>query len=182
MKKALISLLTVLCATMAARAEYVLWFSVPNEAAVETDSGMTTVADFSADTGANAARIRVLPDDTFLDLFYEDEGSWMTAAGLNIAAINNDSTLAWQAAALDVYAQEGSTFVLELGKFDAGAFETLATAEGAYADLMSAGHISTGGVSMQVQTPWSPDFKVVPEPASGVLALCGALLLMRRRR
>lgn len=187
MKEALVLLLIGWLAAVAAHAEYILWFSILDEAEVDTMFGTMTVVAYAAETGANAARIRVDPAGTFLDLYYQDEGVWVKEQGLNIAdngvSLDKGNTLAWQAASMDVYAEAGNTYVIELGRIgDDDNFVALATAEGTYADLMAGGHISTGGISTQVHTPWAPlKFNVVPEPSSGILALCGALLLMRRR-
>ncbi len=177
-----------------AQEQYVLWFSVMNNAILVTEGGdTTTVGSFAGETGANAARIRVVgsgvPSDTFLDLYFEDEGVWMTAAGLNVADLDETSSLQWQAAALDVYAVEGNAFILEIGQIDPidDHFVALASAQSSFSDLQSDGHVSTGGISTQVQTPWSPPtFHAiaisVPEPSTGLLALFGAVLMFRRRR
>ena len=174
--------------------QYVLWFSVMNNAVLVTEGGdTTTVGTFAGETGANAARIRVVgsgvPTDTFLDLYFEDEGVWMTAAGLNVADLDETSSLQWQAAALDVYAVEGNAFILEIGQIDPidDNFVALASAQSSFSDLQSDGHVSTGGISTQVQTPWSPPTfhaiaTSVPEPSTGLLALFGAVLMFRRRR
>ena len=154
-------------------------------------NGNTVIA---GETGANAARIRVVgsgvPSDTFLDLYFEDEGVWMTAAGLNVAELDEaTSSLQWQAAALDVYAVEGNSFILEIGQLDPvdDHFVALAAAQSSFSDLQSDGHVSTGGITTQVQTPWSPPTfhaiaTSVPEPSTGLLALFGAVLMFRRRR
>ena len=176
-----------LFSAVSARAEYILWFSILDEAQVETLTGSMTLAAFAAESGANAARILVKPDGPYLDLYYEEEGVWMLEDGLNIAD-NGDSfavgsTVAWQPADMGDYAAPGYVFVLELGRIgNDDIFRSLDSAEGTYADLLRDGHISTGGISTQAQTPWAPNFTAVPEPGSGTLALFGALLLMRRRR
>ena len=174
--------------------QYVLWFSVMNNAILETEGGDTmTVGYFAGKTGANAARIRVvesgMPTDTFLDLYFEEDGVWMTAAGLNVADLDNTGSLEWQAAALGVYAEEGNAFVLEIGQIDSAGnnFVALASAQSTFSELQSGGHVSTGGISTQVQTPWSPPTfyaiaTSVPEPSTGLLALFGAVLMFRRRR
>ncbi len=186
MKKGLVLLLIGLFSAVSAHAEYILWFSILDDAQVETLTGSMTLAAFAAETGANAARLLVKPSGPYLDLYYEDEGIWVTEPGLNIAdngdTFDNGSTLDWQPAGIGSYADPGYVFVLELGRIgNDDIFRSLASAEGSYADLLRDGHISTGGISTQAQTPWAPNFTAVPEPGSGALALFGALLLMRRR-
>lgn len=182
MKKALVLLLIGWFAATAARAEYILWFSILDDAEVDTMSGTMLLVDYADEKGANAVRVRVDPAGTFLDLYYRDNDSWAKEPGVTVAEYESGNTLAWQPASLvDNYAQAGNIYVIELGIDDGNNFVTLASASGSYEDL--AAHISSGGISTQVHTPWAPTrFDAVPEPSSGVLALCGAMLLMRKRR
>ena len=181
-----------LFAASGAHAEYILWFSVLDDAEIADRDGSLagTVASYVSEEGesVNAARIRVtgngVADDTFLSLYYETAGSWVLDYTVNYVGVNtgSDSTQ-WQPASLGDYASSGYTFALEIGSydFDSGEFTKLASTSANYATLLSDGHISQGGVSMQAQTPWASSF-TIPEPSTGLLALCGALALFRRRR
>ncbi len=186
--------LVALFAASGAHAEYILWFSVLDDAEITDRDGALagTVALYVSEEGesVNAARIRVtgdgIADDTFLPIYYEGEtaGSWVLDYTVNYVGVNSGSdSTQWQPASLGDYALPGYTFALEIGAydFDSGEFTKLASTSANYATLLSDGHISLGGVSTQTQTPWASSF-TIPEPSTGLLALCGALALFRRRR
>ena len=192
----LLSALSVaLLASVSARAEYILWFSVLDDAEIVDGTGTSsqTVATYVSEDGEsiNAARIRVtgdgVADDTFLPIYYEGEtaGSWVLDYTVHYTGVapGSDSTQ-WQPASLGDYASSDYTFALEIGAYDleSGEFTKLAAASADYATLLSGGNISQGGVSTQAQTPWAPSAFSIPEPSTGLLALAGILALFRKRR
>ena len=189
------ALSVALLAAVSARAEYVLWFSVLDDAELADGDGTSagTVASYTSDGGesVNAARIRVtgdgVADDTFLPIYYEGDtaGSWVLDYTVNYTGVapGSDSTQ-WQPAYLGDYASSDYTFALEIGAydFDSGEFTKLAAANADFATLLSGGNISQGGISTQSQTPWSPSSFTIPEPSTGLLALTGILALFKRKR
>ena len=104
-------------------------------------------------------------------------------AGLVVAALDNGGAK-WQPASLGT-APDGPV-TLELGYYDFASemaqFVMMASATEEYANLLGAGHVSTGGVSLQPQTPWTPSFTAVPEPSGALLVLLGLPLVAIRRR
>ena len=177
------------------RANCVLWFALNPAATVFDGENVSTIADYSSLDGLsiNAARVQAFGsgsvDDPFLNLYYEDppgSKTWKTEDGVNMVDFDSSFIPApWQPADLGGYANANASFELQLGFYNENTdtFTTLATATATYSDLASAGHISTGGVSEQAQTPWSPtQYTAVPEPATGMLALLGLAALLRSRR
>lgn len=197
MKHALLTLLVlVLASPLGAETgtDQVMWFSVSDSAKVEDIVGnFWLISDYRDAFGnpINAARVRVAGDgtsgDRFLTLFWQDEtGNWETAEGATTALFDATDTSTypmWQPADVTGYANADQLLELELGYVGNGAnaeFATLATAQAYYRDLTS--HISSGGVSLQDQIPWTPNTYAVPEPSSGLLLLVGGALLTLRRR
>ena len=192
----LLSALSVaLLAAVSARAEYILWISVPDDAELVDGAGTSagTVASYTSEGGEtiNAARVRVtgdgVDDDTFLPIYYEGEtaGSWVLDYTVNYAGVvpGSDSTQ-WQPVFLGDYASSDYTFALEIGSFDweSGEFSQVGASNADFVTLLSGGKISQGGVSVQSQTPWAPSSFTIPEPSTGLLALAGILALFRKRR
>ena len=189
------ALSVALLASVSARAEYVLWLSVLDDAQLVDGTGASagTVATYKSEDGEsiNAARIRVtgdgVADDTFLPIYYEGEtaGSWVLDYTVHYTGVvpGSDSTQ-WQPVFLGEYASPDYTFALEIGAFDfdSGEFTKLADASADYSTLLSEGNISQGGVSTQAQTPWTPMAFTIPEPSTGLLALAGILALFGKRR
>ena len=188
------ALSVALLAAVSARAEYILWFSVLDDAELNNGDGTSagTVASYTSEDNekVNAARIRVtgdgVADDTFLPIYYEGDtaGSWVLNNTVNYTGVNpgSDSTQ-WQPASLGDYASPDYTFALEIGAYDvnSGEFTQLGVATADYTTLFSGGNISQGGVSMQSQMPWAPSSFSIPEPSTGLLALAGVLALFRKR-
>ena len=176
-------------------ADQIMWFSVSETATIEDIVGhFWLIADYKDAFGnpINAARVRVpggdASGDRYLNLYWQDgEGHWETAEGATTAlfdATDASTYPMWQPADVTGYANADQLLELELGYVGNGAnaeFATLATAQAYYQDLSS--HISSGGVSLQPQTPWAPSTYAVPEPSGGMLLLVGgALLVLRRKR
>lgn len=83
-------------------------------------------------------------------------------------------SLLWQPTDLTVSPDPECILTLEIGYWGDEDFTVLATATSTLAELQSAGYVSDGGVSLQTQNPWAPDFVAavaVPEPATCALAL-----------
>ncbi len=194
MKKLLktVLILGALLAPFAATASSILWFSVSGSATVTDSSGVvSTVGEYTDADGnpINAARVRItgagIPEDTFLQLYYED-GGWQTAEGLDTAFLDG-GTAEWQPADLGEDPDGSATVSLELGYVDfddeLSEFTAAAFSSATLDDLEAGGYISTGGVSVQSQTPWNPAFYIpVPEPSAGLLLALGACALALRRR
>ena len=182
-----------LLAPFCTMASSVLWFSVIDTATVVDSKWRVSTVGAYTDTDGNpinAARVRItgagIPDDTFLQLYYEDESGWQTIEGLDTTILDDGAAL-WQPADLGENPDSSATVSLEVGYVnleDAMAeFIAVAFAESTIEELSKAGYISTGGVSTQTETPWIPwFFNPVPEPSTGLLLAIGACMLALRRR
>lgn len=193
--------LAIAFAGLGAYAEPILWFSVSSMSAVDDGSGGSfTVANYSDPEGygINAARVRVTgngiteEDDVFLKLFYGDEetGEWLSFDGLTEAVFEIGGSLDWQPADMDSFDMNLYSFDLEIGYVDIedqdSVFRTIAsTGETSFESLNQGGHVSSGSVTTQGQTPWTPttfSATTVPEPGVPILALTGMAMLFGRRR
>ncbi len=170
-----------------ATADIVLWFTVDSDKNVEnTRTGeKTKVSEYTSDGHPiNAARVAYSGGSEYAALYFEEsQGRWVVEDGLVVAALDNGGAK-WQPASLGT-APDGPV-TLELGYYDFASemaqFVMMASATEEYANLLGAGHVSTGGVSLQPQTPWTPSFTAVPEPSGALLVLLGLPLVVIRRR
>lgn len=171
--------------------ERVLWFSVDGAASVTGGETASTVAGYvdGAGNSANAARIRYFDESTgeegCLDLYYYYDGAWLSESGLDVVGLDGTGGVDWQPARIASTLGAGTTLEMQVGSYsdDDETFTVLATRSGSLAELVAAGHVSTGGFGTQTHVPWTPDsFAAVPEPATLLSGLLGAAFLFRRRR
>ena len=189
----------VLAATRVVANEEVLWWMVgdPSETYYDishgtygitiTDLDGTTIspnADGSytvRDMDINAARIRVVGTDTYLELFASVGG---TVQPLGDVGEVPDNFFA----AVVPYNSNEYSFMIELGNYDfdnGGTWVALATSGAASYTTLRDHNIAEWSVDEHPSpsTPWAPTAYTVPEPTGGLLFVVGgALLALRRRR
>ncbi len=188
-----------LLAPLSSLAVSVLWYTV-NSGATVTDSetgATTTVAGFLDGNGnpINAVRISIADAgsvfEQYLRLYYETEDGWEANDDVNLALLDEDNSAIWQPAELSEDIPSSAKVRVELGYFDMGAytstgaisFETLAFSETSLAVLVANGNVSSGGVTVQSQTPWMPmEYTTIPEPTTALLLVVGIAALALRRR
>ena len=172
-----------------------LVFTVDGSATITDSQGNTTsVADFRdpvSGGGINEAHILVTgdgaPNDLYLLIYNFDEGghSYLDPE-VNYAYFDDFNSSRNLQADISSYISQGYSLELQLGFYNENndTFTLLATATSPLSELL--GHYTYEGSSLAPPSQaWTPDFIAapgVPEPASGVLALLGALALFRRRR
>lgn len=180
-----------LSATAPARANAILWFSIDPLAVVSDENGtaLGTLSDYRSEKGLaiNEARVSgsASGSGNYLTIGYDDPPTeWHLEEGV-IGAFVDANGAFWQPAQLPSGVGASDSFTLVLGFYneDNDTFTTLATVTESYENLASAGHVSESGIGTQSQTAWTPSsFTAVPEPATALLGLLGAGLLLRRRR
>ena len=170
-----------------------LVFTVDGSASIKDSQGTTisTVADYrdpATGGGINEAHIRVTgdgaPNDLYLLIYNFDEGG-NSSLDVNYAYFDDFNSSRNLQADISDYISQGYSLELQLGFYNESndSFTLLATATSPLSDLV--GTYTYAGSSLAPPSQaWNPEsFLIgVPEPASGVLALLGALALFRRRR
>ena len=179
----------------------VLWWMVGDPT---HDSGVLsglTISDFDGttldhnsdgsytvrDMDVNAARVRVVGTDQYLNLFseVEDEGGSKSVQFLGQTGEVPDYFFA----AVVPYNSTEYSFMIELGNydFDNGTWTTLAVSDAvSYGTLKDVDHNIAEWSVNEMSTPtggtWSPTSYTVPEPTGGLLFVIGGALLALRRR
>ena len=170
-----------------------LVFTVDGSATITDSQGNTTTVANYPGGRINEAHIRVTgdgaPNDLYLLIYNFDEGghSYLDPE-VNYAYFddfNSSRNLQANIGDLDGYLARGLSLELQLGFYNENndTFTLLATATSPLSELV--GYTYEGSSLAPPSQAWTPDFIAapgVPEPASGALALLGALALFRRRR
>ena len=175
----------------------VLWWMVHDFNDPEGDLSGTTIYDFDGtvlphnsdgsytvrDVDVNAARVRVVGTDNYLDIYGNVNGSPMPFG--DAVAVPG-----YFFADVGAYADAAYRFQIELGNYDweNDTWVTLAISDVAsYDTLRNVDHQiaewSAGPNPTQTGGYWAPSAYTVPEPTGGLLFVVGgALLALRRRR
>ncbi len=137
------------------------------------------------DTDINAARVRVVGSDNYLNLVATPDGSVQPIITGSAGEVPD-----YFFAAVVPYNSTEYSFMIELGNydFDNGTWVALATSGTVSYDTLKNGTHNIAEWSVNEQpTPtggaWAPTAYTVPEPTGGMLfVIGGALLALRRRR
>ena len=177
----------------------VLWWMVGDPANSDGNLSGITISDLDGTTIApnadgsytvrdmdiNAARVRVVGTDNYLDLVATPTGTTQP-----IVIGDTGDVPDYFFAAVVPYNSTEYSFMIELGNydFDNGSWVALAVSDAASYDTLKNGshHIAEWSVNESPTPtggPWAPTAYTVPEPTSGLLFVVGgALLALRRRR
>ena len=172
------------CCGAAEGGEVLWWLIGKNYESIEGETAQGTTMT-AKDLGVNGARVRYESDSGsgYLTLYALDADDnyveYNGTGGIKLAAEGF--------ASLDGLSAASCSFVIELGNCDNGQWlgTSMESAPAGYATLAAAQHIATWkDLDATYSRPWTPtEFRVVPEPNSGLMLLVGgALLALRRKR
>lgn len=193
-KSILFSLLTLTAAVCrAADGGEVLWWLIDTDYKSLTGSTQDGTQMTAEQLGVTDVRVRYESDDG-ADVGY-----------LSFYSVNKDGSVSFHDGHTGLGGEHGSglpaeyfgdlsglsgtsyKFILELGNWNSGQWTrtSMETERVSYGSLVADNHITKWENTVpSYGTPWTPtSFTVVPEPASGLMALLGgALLALRRKR
>lgn len=181
----------------------ILYWMVEEDAKVHYQDGTSQMMPMlvpSSESVTLAARVRVssasLAEDTFLDLYYQEEdGSWAKWPGDLGIDFGDSGSGYWGCGVptgnfspITEFGSPEFSFIMEIGNYnwDDDSWTTVASsASQSYNSLVDKGYIHyTFDLNPPSGSVWSPkDFYApIPEPSTGLLMLIGGTLLMLRRK